>query len=78
MISDDFFSKLPPKSTGPDYFGSKWLEQCLNSFKKNLSPEDAQCTLAELTALSLSNSLSSLKILIIIYIYAAVELKIVF
>jgi len=61
MISDDFFSKLPPKSTGPDYFGSKWLERYLNSFKKNLSPEDVQCTLAELTALSLANSLSSVK-----------------
>lgn len=61
MISDNFFSRIPPKSTGPDYFGISWLENCLKKLPTDISPENVQATLAELTALSLSSCPSLLK-----------------
>ena len=46
LLSDSFFKKKPPKSTGRDYFNLKWLTKFqLNDFK----PEDVQRTFLELT-----------------------------
>ena len=58
MISDDYFKKDPPKSTGRDLFNPEWLNHhltmndCLNQ-----KPEDIQATLLALTAQSIAHAL---------------------
>jgi len=49
MLSDPYFLKPPPKSTGRDLFNAQWLQRCLASAPKQ-PPVDVQATLAELTA----------------------------
>jgi len=56
MINDSYFKKLPPKSTGREYFNDAWLRQYLLLFDF-LRDEDIQRTLLELTALSVVNDL---------------------
>ncbi|MDZ7937359.1 MAG: anhydro-N-acetylmuramic acid kinase [Rhodoferax sp.] len=51
MLSDPFFAKVPPKSTGRDLFNALWLQRQLASVGA-CSPVDVQATLTELTALS--------------------------
>lgn len=53
MLSDPFFSKEAPKSTGIEYFNAAWLAQKLEG--ENLDAADVQATLAELTAVSVTN-----------------------
>ena len=48
MLSDPFFSKAPPKSTGRDDFHLEWLEKQIGS--DNINAEDVQATLLHLTA----------------------------
>ncbi len=48
LMSDDYFSKKPPKSTGRDLFNARWLSRHLDAFKP-LLPEDIQATLTALT-----------------------------
>ena len=48
MLSDSFFSKVPPKSTGRDDFHLAWLQEKLGS--SNHHAEDVQATLLHLTA----------------------------
>ena len=48
MLSDPFFSKAPPKSTGRDDFHLAWLQEKLG--KDNHHAEDVQATLLHLTA----------------------------
>ncbi len=58
MLSDDYFKKVPPKSTGRDLFNPGWLNHhltmndCLNQ-----KPEDVQATLLALTAQSIAQDL---------------------
>jgi anhydro-N-acetylmuramic acid kinase len=47
MLSDPFFSKAPPKSTGRDDFHLEWLQKQINS--DNINAEDVQATLLHLT-----------------------------
>lgn len=54
LLRDDYFSRLPPKTTGREAFNLLWLEQQLSDFGKELSAEDVQATLCELTAISIS------------------------
>src|SRR5690554_3260780 len=54
MLSDNYFSLAPPKSTGREQFDQHWLETFLTGSEK---PEDVQATLAELTARSICSSL---------------------
>jgi len=49
MLQDPFFALPPPKSTGRDLFNRRWLSQHLAGFAQ-LTPEDVQATLTELTA----------------------------
>ncbi|QKQ24597.1 anhydro-N-acetylmuramic acid kinase [Candidatus Ruthia endofausta] len=56
MLSDDYFHKDYPKSTGPEYFNLDWLSQHLNGTEP---PEDVQRTLIELTAISISENIPS-------------------
>jgi anhydro-N-acetylmuramic acid kinase len=51
MLVDDYFTKKPPKSTGPEYFNLDWLSQHLNGTEPL---EDVQRTLVELTVMSIS------------------------
>jgi anhydro-N-acetylmuramic acid kinase len=50
MLSDSFFIKVPPKSTGRDDFHLAWLQEKLGS--SNHHAEDIQATLLHLTAQS--------------------------
>jgi len=56
MLTDSYFNQPPPKSTGQEYFNMTWLENILG----DLAPKevDVQTTLAELTAISISRSLT--------------------
>lgn len=48
LLDDPYFKKLPPKSTGREYFNSAWLENKLKSFS-SISAVDIQTTLLEFT-----------------------------
>lgn len=53
MLSDPYFSQPAPKSTGREYFNYGWLERHLRHFP-GVDPRDVQVTLAELTAVTIS------------------------
>jgi anhydro-N-acetylmuramic acid kinase len=55
MLSDPFFSKAPPKSTGRDDFHLAWLQEKIG--QDNHLAEDVQATLLHLTAHSVLESL---------------------
>tara|TARA_B100000900_G_scaffold402105_1_gene407590 strand:- start:4754 stop:5854 length:1101 start_codon:yes stop_codon:yes gene_type:complete len=54
MLTDPYFSRPAPKSTGQDYFNMTWLE---NLKVDELAPVDVQRTLVELTARSASDAI---------------------
>ncbi|QWD66078.1 anhydro-N-acetylmuramic acid kinase [Polynucleobacter sp. MWH-Aus1W21] len=56
MLSDPFFAKAPPKSTGRDDFHLAWLQEKLNG--ENYLCEDVQATLLHLTAHSALEALA--------------------
>jgi anhydro-N-acetylmuramic acid kinase len=56
LLSDPYFSKAPPKSTGRDLFNPPWLARQLVTAGP-LAAQDVQATLTELTAVSCANSL---------------------
>ncbi|HBK44671.1 MULTISPECIES: anhydro-N-acetylmuramic acid kinase [unclassified Polynucleobacter] len=47
MLTDSFFAKAPPKSTGRDDFHLEWLQKQVGS--DNINAEDVQATLLQLT-----------------------------
>jgi anhydro-N-acetylmuramic acid kinase len=51
LLDEPFFALTPPKSTGRDLFNSPWLKSKLSGFE-DLTPQDVQATLTELTARS--------------------------
>lgn len=53
MLSDPWFALPAPKSTGREYFNYGWLSQYLARYP-GLRAQDVQTTLAELTAVSIS------------------------
>jgi len=57
LMTDEYFTKAPPKSTGREHFNLAWLERQLAG---KLAPEDIQATLAELTAASIARGLKIL------------------
>ena len=57
MLEDNYFKKPNPKSTGPDFFSLKWIEESIDKSGENLTPEDLQSTLLELTVKSLTEEL---------------------
>ena len=61
MINDNYFKLEHPKSTGPDYFNESWLHNCIVEADQEMNAQDIQSTLAELTALSLSNALEEIQ-----------------
>jgi len=48
QMEDPYFSHLPPKSTGVEYFNLRWLESAVDL--EAFAPQDIQATLSELTA----------------------------
>ncbi len=50
MLTDPFFSKAPPKSTGRDHFHLEWLQSHIGL--ENINAEDVQASLLHLTAIS--------------------------
>ncbi len=59
LLSEPFFAKPPPKSTGRDLFNAPWLAHHLHTFAA-LPPEDIQATLTELTAQSCAQALRTM------------------
>ncbi len=49
LLSDPYFVKEAPKSTGREYFSKTWLEQALHQLPP-IDPADVQATLNQLTA----------------------------
>jgi anhydro-N-acetylmuramic acid kinase len=56
LLTHEFFSRKPPKSTGREIFNLPWVEQYLSGREK---PEDIQATLLALTATSIARSIRS-------------------
>jgi len=56
MLNEPYFSAPAPKSTGREYFNTGWLEKQLASFP-GLAARDVQATLAELTAVTISEQI---------------------
>jgi len=57
LLQDPYFTKLPPKSTGREYFSETWLNKKLNS---SIKGKDLLRTLLELTVDSIVQSLTLL------------------
>ena len=62
MMSDEYFSREFPKSTGPDYFNHAWIMKNISSSSIDAPPEDVQATLLQVTILSLIESINILKL----------------
>jgi anhydro-N-acetylmuramic acid kinase len=58
LLGDPFFAERPPKSTGRDLFNPGWLNNRLASLERDISPEDVQATLVELTTQSIKNAIN--------------------
>jgi anhydro-N-acetylmuramic acid kinase len=57
LLSDDYFARPPPKSTGRDAFSDAWLDTALQG--RQLATADVQATLAELTAKSIATAIAA-------------------
>jgi len=60
MLTDEYFSRKYPKSTGPDHFNHEWIKENLLKLPNEILPKDVQATLVQLTVLSLIESINSL------------------
>ena len=59
LLDDPYFAESPPKSTGKEYFSLDWLNASLRQYP-DLSAQDVQATLAELTVTSISDQINAL------------------
>ncbi|MFQ5634522.1 MAG: anhydro-N-acetylmuramic acid kinase [Gammaproteobacteria bacterium] len=57
LRGDAYFARMPPKSTGTDYFNLAWLESHLARLARAPAPRDVQATLSELTARTIASEL---------------------
>lgn len=60
LLSDTYFDRKPPKSTGKEYFNLGWLDAHLSN-SDTLTPQDVQATLLELTVGSIARAVSDLE-----------------
>jgi anhydro-N-acetylmuramic acid kinase len=56
LTRDAYFEKVPPKSTGREYFATEWLDTHLVEFA-DMEPADVQATLLEFSALTISRDI---------------------
>ena len=56
LLGEPYFFQAPPKSTGRDLFNLEWLANCWPSVAE-LSAQDVQATLLELTAVSIADAI---------------------
>lgn len=61
MLSEPFFKRAAPKSTGRELFNLNWLEQHLKGYE-SINVKDIQRTLLELTAISVTHSLQQTRV----------------
>lgn len=54
LLADPWFTRQPPKSTGPEYFNLDWLGRQL---EERYTPADVQATLVRLTAESVASAI---------------------
>jgi anhydro-N-acetylmuramic acid kinase len=59
LLSEPFFFRPAPKSTGRELFNLDWLDAHLAALNAQLSPADVQSTLCELTARSIAHACAS-------------------
>lgn len=57
MLSDPYFTKKTPKSTGLEHFNVAWLKNAISTIGRRLSPADVQATLLDLTVQTVSEAL---------------------
>jgi anhydro-N-acetylmuramic acid kinase len=55
LLSDEYFSRPAPKSTGLEYFSPDWLGKNLTGDER---PQDLQATLRELTAAGIATAIN--------------------
>ncbi len=60
MLSDAYFSRPPPKSTGREHFNMDWLGDLLSLQKPSVDSADVAATLVELTAQSVAATINQL------------------
>lgn len=59
LLNDEYFSRPAPKSTGREYFHLAWLHTKLAQFGTDISAQDVQATLVDLTAVSIINAVKN-------------------
>ncbi len=57
LLQEPWLALPPPKSTGRDLFNAEWLDQRLARHGAQLSPQDVQATLLQLTAQSVARAI---------------------
>jgi anhydro-N-acetylmuramic acid kinase len=57
FLADDYFAAAPPKSTGRDLFNAEWIDRAIARANWRGRAEDAQATLAALTARTLADAI---------------------
>ncbi len=58
FLTDEYFTRPPPKSTGREWFNGDWLEERLTLLSKPPAPEDVQATLVTFTASTIVSDLA--------------------
>ena len=56
LLSDPYYERLPPKSTGKEYFNLPYLYRHIASFP-NIAQEDVQATLVEVTTQTITSAI---------------------
>ncbi len=57
LLSEPYFSRSTPKSTGKELFNLNWLKNRLGNMLDKVNAEDIQATLCELTAKTISDNI---------------------
>ena len=59
MLTDPYFSRPTPKSTGRGYFDEDWIDRQVQSVGEPVAPADVQRTLCELCAATVAQSIEA-------------------
>jgi anhydro-N-acetylmuramic acid kinase len=60
LLSDPYFKRLAPKSTGREYFSVYWFQRELDQLDYPIEPESVQATLMALTTQTVADSIKGL------------------